>query len=117
MELTEEEKKVFEVEKYGCFDPFIIGDMMLPMYDTDLNDERIHEFNVTLNFVKKMINESSKRKNYKIDDNEKYDIDTLLAKIIEAPEKGELLSDFNPLLYKSPNDLEEYFKRITINSG
>ena len=114
MEFTEEEKKVFEVDENEYFDPYCFEKHLLDIYLTDDNEEIEHNMNVTLNFIKKMITEISKKKGYDIVGNESYDTDILLNEIIDVPkEKKDLIASFNPLLYKKPEKLNKYFYSLT----
>ena len=117
MNLTDEEKKVFEILEKEYFDPSCFENYLLNIYVTDDNEEAKHNMSVTLNFIKKMIIELSKKREYDIVGNESYDIDNLLNEIIDVPSETDeiLLTNFNPLLYKNPEKLSNYFNLLTSN--
>lgn len=117
MNFTDEEKKVFGILEKEYFDPSCFGNYLLNIYITDDNEEAKHNMSVTLNFIKKMIIELSKNRGYDIVGNESYDIDNLLNEIIDVPSETDeiLLTNFNPLLYKNPEKLSNYFNLLTSN--
>ena len=117
MNFTDEEKKVFGILEKEYFDPSCFANYLLNIYVTDDNEEAKHNMSVTLNFIKKMIIELSKNRGYDIVGNESYDIDNLLNEIIDVPSETDeiLLTNFNPLLYKNPEKLSNYFNLLTSN--
>ena len=117
MNFTDEEKKVFEILEKGYFDPSCFENYLLNIYTNDDNKEARKNMNVTLNFIKRMIIELSKKREYDIVGNESYDIDNLLNKIIDVPSETDetLLTNFNPLLYKNSEKLSNYFNLLTKN--
>lgn len=118
MNFNDEEKKVFGVDEDEFFDiGYCFEEYLADVYDVDDDIETKHNLDVTLNFIKKMILELSKRKGYNIIGNECYDTNVLLKEIIDVPKEYEddPLINFNPLLYKNEDELNNYFYSITKN--
>ena len=124
MNFTDEEKKVFEILEKGYFDPSCFENYLLNIYTNDDNKEARKNMNVTLNCIKRMIIELSKKREYDIVGNESYDIDNLftifhkvrirdnLFKLIKSPnfniEKKQNISSINKKLIFSLNNYVNY---------
>lgn len=113
MEFTDEEKKLFELNDNESFNIYSLDNYLLDIYSVEQNEEMKHNLSVTLNFIKRMIIEFSKNKNFNINGDEKYNVDDLLKNIIVSDDKNEILKNFNPLLYKNTENLYKYFAQIT----
>ena len=105
MHFNEKDEKVFER----------LDDYLLNIYIIDSSEETDHRLNIGLDFVKRMIAELSQKRCYDITGNESYDVNVLLKEIIEVPidSKQNFLADFDPLLYKKPEEFYNYFNLLT----
>ena len=115
MELTNEEKQLFKVDKKETFDTNYIEEYLLNIYNIDNNEEQTHNLNVTLDLIKRMIIEISNKNEFGITGNESYDTDNLINEIIDEKEVSynELLVNFDPKLYKDSDKLNKYFYELT----
>ena len=110
MKLTEEEKEVFRIHDKDLIYPpsFHVEEGLLELYQVDGND---HNLDVTLNYIKRMILEVAKKKNFNIDENESLTTKELLDDLVK-PDK-EILVGFDNSNYSDFQKLKSYFDSLT----
>ena len=102
MELTEEEKKLFRQYDKALEE--------LPSYHIEKGLIESHSSNneevkITYAYIKRILMQVAKNRGIVVSENETFDFDNLLRKIVEVPDE---LPDFNPLYYKNPNAFNKY---------
>ena len=120
MNLTEEEKKVFGIkddEKVSNPAHYIDEDILFKVYNVNVTDEMKHKLNVMLGYMKKQILEVAKKKNYKINGDESFDVDELLVEVssssIFKEDSDTLLVNFDSSNYKNSKKMNNYFYQLT----
>lgn len=110
MELTEKEKEIFRIHDEDLIKDasYHVEDGLLEAFFT--NDENDETMLVSYNYIKRLILELINKKKYNIDPNIRPNIDKLLKTIIDVDED---LIGFDPLLYKDPQRINEYFRILT----
>ncbi len=119
MRLTDEEKKVFEVDEERKYDnPSVWVDVgVLDIYSWSTADEfQKHRMEVTLNFIKRLILECANKHGYQITGNETFDVDEILNNNIKKGKYHE--SKLNGLSIEHLKDSDKmnmYFRELTRN--
>lgn len=113
MELTKEEKELFQLHDKNLTESasYHVEDGILDIYTMQ---ESYNRYEITCNYLKKMIMEVAKKRGYNIDANAVIDTDKLLEEIIEV---DDALLGFNPLYYKDSSKLKKYFNEMTKNTS
>ncbi len=108
MKLTTQEKRIFNIsDEADAFQLFNgVENGLLRFYD--MEDCENETFLVTNNFLKRLLMEVAKKRNYNVSGNERYDVDELLKKIIRVPD---YMEDMDPLYYKDYDKFDEYFRK------
>ena len=102
MDLTEEEKNIFGLDDNDLTElpSYHIERGLMQSYSK--NDEIVQ---ITFGYIKRILFEVAKKRGLDISRDISFDTDELLKSIIEVPEE---LTDFDPNLFKSFNDLNDY---------
>ena len=110
MELTEKEKEIFRLHDEELVEnaSYHVEDGLLEAYYT--TNENSESMNVTYSYVKRMIVEYCKKKNYNINPDIRPSTDEILTRIVEL---DEYVPGFNPLYYKNPQQMNNYFDNLT----
>ena len=104
MDLTEEEKRCFRVHDENLTESpeyHVKDGLVVSHYE---NNDTVQ---ITYGYIKRILMEVAKKRNLEISNDIAFEIDELLKKIIEIPEK---LGDFDVLNYKKYDDLSQYVK-------
>lgn len=107
MELTDEEKELFrmfdsDLEELPSYhiEPWL-------MQSYDVNDKNVQ---ITFGYIKRILLEVAKKRGLTIHEDISYETDELLKNIVEVPKE---LTDFNPVLFKSADELNKYIQSKT----
>lgn len=102
IELTEQEKELFKEhdEELRESASYHVEDGLIASYSS--NDERVQ---IIYGYIKRILLEVAKKRGLNINGDESFDMDALLNEIIDIPEE---LKDFNPIYFKSEEQLQNY---------
>ena len=113
IELTEQEKKLFKEHDKELKESasYHVEDGLIKSYSS--NDEKVQ---ITYGYIKRILLEVAKKRGLNINGDESFDMDALLNEIIDIPEE---LKDFNPIYFKSEEQLQNYVngKTESMTSG
>lgn len=102
IELTEQEKELFKEhdEELRESASYHVEDGLIDSYSS--NNERVQ---ITYGYIKRILLEVAKKRGLNINGDESFDMDALLNEIMDIPEE---LVDFNPIYFKSEEQLQNY---------
>lgn len=102
IELTEQEKELFKEhdEELRESASYHVVDGLIDSYSS--NNERVQ---ITYGYIKRILLEVAKKRGLNINGDESFDMDALLNEIMDIPEE---LVDFNPIYFKSEEQLQNY---------
>ena len=107
IELTEQEKELFKEhdEELRESASYHVEDGLIDSYSS--NNERVQ---ITYGYIKRILLEVAKKRGLNINGDESFDMDALLNEIMDIPEE---LVDFNPIYFKSEEQLQNYVNSKT----
>lgn len=102
IELTEQEKELFKEHDEELRESALyhVEDGLIDSYSS--NNERVQ---ITYGYIKRILLEVAKKRGLNINGDESFDMDALLNEIMDIPEE---LVDFNPIYFKSEEQLQNY---------
>lgn len=102
IELTEQEKELFKEhdEELRESASYHVEDGLIDSYSS--NNERVQ---ITYGYIKRILLEVAKKRGLNINGDESFYMDALLNEIMDIPEE---LVDFNPIYFKSEEQLQNY---------